>query len=653
MMIDEIKKLRELTETLTGRGYLRDRAEEWEYVLDSLPDCIYIVNNDYEIKFINRILKRKLNLVNKIDIYDKVCYDAIHGLPNPLNNPPTVEGSTSLPDVYVDSLHGWYSITRSPIVTDTNKLLGFIVILKDVTAKREAEFSSLSRQQMLETIYRASPIGIGIVEKDTRIIKFVNHAVSDMLGYAEDKLLAQNARLLYPSEEEYERVGKKKHAKVEMQRVASIETKWQRVDGEVLDIFLSSSLVPGGTDVVFTAMDITEIKRNERYLKRNEERLEALLELSKMSNLDDVAITQYALEEGVRLTDSKIGYLHFVNGCTNGACESDVDLNLFTWTDAVKRVCNAEKTPHYPLAEAGVWADSVRLRKPVIHNDYASEANKKGLPEGHIPLISHMCVPVFEADEVVAVAGVGNKELPYTQTDVYQLSVFMSSMWDILQRKKAERQAQQSKESLERLISTSPMGVFVYKVTGNDLILSHFNKAAQKTLGMEGQKVIGQPLGKIFPELANRKIPERYLKVAREGGIYKDPAYKYHDEEVGVSGTFSIFAFQSAKDEIAVFFADVTEQVGAQEAIAKSEEKFKIAFMTIPDAAIILEAGTGKIVAVNPTACRIANYSEEELIGSLITDTDLWLNIDERDDFYEILYKYGSVNDFPVRIQIF
>ena len=43
-MIDELKKLRELTETLTGNGYLRDRAEEWEYAFDAIPDYIYSVS---------------------------------------------------------------------------------------------------------------------------------------------------------------------------------------------------------------------------------------------------------------------------------------------------------------------------------------------------------------------------------------------------------------------------------------------------------------------------------------------------------------------------------------------------------------------------------------------------------------------------------
>jgi len=40
-MIDELKKLRELTEELTGNGYLRDQADEWEYALDAMPEFVF------------------------------------------------------------------------------------------------------------------------------------------------------------------------------------------------------------------------------------------------------------------------------------------------------------------------------------------------------------------------------------------------------------------------------------------------------------------------------------------------------------------------------------------------------------------------------------------------------------------------------------
>ena len=45
----------------------------------------------------------------------------------------------------------------------------------------------------------------------------------------------------------------------------------------------------------------------------NEARLEALLTLSQMTEASLQEITDFALEQGVLLTRSKIGYLSFVN----------------------------------------------------------------------------------------------------------------------------------------------------------------------------------------------------------------------------------------------------------------------------------------------------------------------------------------------------
>jgi diguanylate cyclase (GGDEF)-like protein len=109
------------------------------------------------------------------------------------------------------------------------------------------------------------------------------------------------------------------------------------------------------------------------------------------------------------------------------------------WSKDVRKACQADKTRHYPLDKAGVWADSVRLRRPVIHNDFENVPDKKGMPEGHFPIRRHMSVPVMDDGRIVAVAGVGNKEAAYDESDANQLTLFMSSMWSIIKQKRAQQ----------------------------------------------------------------------------------------------------------------------------------------------------------------------------------------------------------------------
>jgi two-component system CheB/CheR fusion protein len=111
----------------------------------------------------------------------------------------------------------------------------------------------------------------------------------------------------------------------------------------------------------------------------------------------------------------------------------------------MKEFCSAKgQDTHYPIAEAGVWADCVRQRWPVIHNDYASLPHRKGLPAGHAPITRELVVPIIRADLIVAIVGVGNKPSDYHDSDVQIVSHLSDVAWTIIERKRAELALQES-----------------------------------------------------------------------------------------------------------------------------------------------------------------------------------------------------------------
>ena len=160
-------------------------------------------------------------------------------------------------------------------------------------------------------------------------------------------------------------------------------------------------------------LDITERKRAEEMLVIQARRAEALLELPKASEiLDEAAFMQRGQELAEDLTGSNICFIHFVH-------PDEEYIELVAWSRrTLNHYCNAAYEKHYPVSQAGIWADALRQKQPVVFNDYAAYSRKQGLPEGHAELNRLISVPVIENGKVVMLTGVGNKPADYTVTTV-------------------------------------------------------------------------------------------------------------------------------------------------------------------------------------------------------------------------------------------
>jgi signal transduction histidine kinase/ActR/RegA family two-component response regulator len=159
-------------------------------------------------------------------------------------------------------------------------------------------------------------------------------------------------------------------------------------------------------------------------------------------------LLQKFLDEAELLTRSKIGFYHFLE-------DDQMTLSLQTWsTNTLKNMCKADGNGlHYPIYKAGVWVDCIRERKPVIHNCYERLPHKRGLPEGHAPVLRELVVPVFREEKIVAILGVGNKRTDYDVHDVETLRQLADLAWETVTHKRAEEEIRQLNETLEQRIS--------------------------------------------------------------------------------------------------------------------------------------------------------------------------------------------------------
>ena len=146
-------------------------------------------------------------------------------------------------------------------------------------------------------------------------------------------------------------------------------------------------------------------RRAQEQIQLEQSRVQALLQLNQMSHEPLRAITDFALEEAVRLTESKIGYLAFTS-------ENETILTMHSWSKTAMAECQIiDKPIVYQVAETGCGA------RPCGSGSRSSPTTtpapnpwKKGYPAGHVHVTRHMNVPIFDGDQIVAVAGVGNKD---------------------------------------------------------------------------------------------------------------------------------------------------------------------------------------------------------------------------------------------------
>jgi putative nucleotidyltransferase with HDIG domain len=265
-------------------------------------------------------------------------------------------------------------------------------------------------------------------------------------------------------------------------------------------------------------------------------------QLSSRSYLYEGLAYQDFLRAAVEITESQIGYFHLYS-------EVDNTIKLAVWSDGVFPVCTTNHVTHYPVKDAGIWADSLRLRQPVIHNDYMRQHSLAGLPQGHFPISRHLSVPIFDNEALVAILGVGNSTHPYPQSIGDELMQFANECYLIVQRKVAEVESRRN-QRLE-IAQTDTISLLVKMVsclTGaaslrDEYTSRHSQNVAElsvnigREMGLGEEALLGLRLGSLVHDIGKIAIPSEIL--TKPGKL--NPA-EYHLIKTHVERGAEIFA---------------------------------------------------------------------------------------------------------------
>lgn len=282
------------------------------------------------------------------------------------------------------------------------------------------------------------------------------------------------------------------------------------------------------------------------------------------------------MDEICLLLKSPIGFLHLI--------EPDREkLWLQIWSsNTQKEFCNAKDSgTHFDLDEAGIWADAVRQKQPVIHNDYGSLQNKKGTPEGHAALIRELIVPVIRKDRVVAVMGIGNKPTNYQEKDVEILSFLADISWEISEHKLNEDRLRQSEERFVQLFERAPLS---YQSLDENGHIIEINQAWTETLGYSKEEVIGKWFGEFIAPIDLENFKKRFSDFKVKGKTHSEMIMKHKNgtERLIVLEGNAGFRDDGSFEKTHCILRDVTESRQLEKKLEENERQLSSMVGNLP-----------------------------------------------------------------------
>lgn len=182
-------------------------------------------------------------------------------------------------NLHKDGHEVYLETNGTPIFDAHGNLTGYRGVDRDITERKTTEQLTARRQAELDSIFAASPAGVGVV-RDRKLLR-TNARFSEITGYREEELLRMDLRLLYLSPLDYEAVGRT-YQQASAQGVAGIESRWVRADNVIIDVieyFAPLDADDSDKGFVVIVQDISELKAARQEAMEEKARSQSYLDV--------------------------------------------------------------------------------------------------------------------------------------------------------------------------------------------------------------------------------------------------------------------------------------------------------------------------------------------------------------------------------------
>jgi two-component system cell cycle sensor histidine kinase/response regulator CckA len=525
---------KDITARKAAEEALRESEEKYRLLVNQIPAVVYKGYRDWSVDFFD-------DKVETLTGYSKEDFDCRRRQWNEVVLPEDLDYARQ---IFVDALKSdgafvrehrirrkdgdirWIQCRGQIIFDAAGKIDHVSGVTFDITERKQAEEELRNREAKLSSIFRAAPTGIGVVVD--RVMVEVNDRFAEMTGYSAPELLGQSARMLYPTQEEYDWVGQEKYRQIVEKGTGTVETRWRRKDGFIIQVLLSSTPIVSGNlaaGVTFTALDITERKLGEKALRESEEKYRLLV-----NQIPAVVFKGYG-DWSVDFFDNKIEAL-------TGYSKEEFDSRKQKWSGVILEDDFPEvkrKSREAVKTKARSYERQYRIRKK----------------DGSIAWVQAMGQIFYDAD--------GNFD--------YVSGVF----FDITERKKAE-------EALLRYEFIANAAKDCMTLIDRNYVYQAANTAYCQAHGRSWEELVGAGVAEIWGKETFGKIIKGYLDQCFAGQTVEFEGWF----EFGKQGTGCYHVFYNpcfdAHGKVgyaAVVSHDITERKRVEDALRQSEVKYR------------------------------------------------------------------------------
>ncbi|MBG7610492.1 MAG: diguanylate cyclase [Anaerolineae bacterium] len=191
--------------TLFGWGMLRNRLfnitrTSHRKFVESMPDAVIMVDNQNKIGYLNPSAQAIIHIPTKVALGNLAHTVLTHW---PFLEQLFRSGNQSRTEIkIIPSISGQvYDCRISRLEGRGNYHEGHLIVLRDITARRELENDLKAREELYRTVTTQANDGIAIVQDD--LVIYCNPHLADLIGYAiEDIIFNSFAEFIAPNEVE-------------------------------------------------------------------------------------------------------------------------------------------------------------------------------------------------------------------------------------------------------------------------------------------------------------------------------------------------------------------------------------------------------------------------------------------------------------------